>query len=135
MDGDSIIYSGGSDKKLNMLNANLETMESHMMEATPRAVDARDDKIIVGLRNGSIIELKGRNKKTIMQSHSDGEVWGLEVSQNDPNILVSSGDDNKLKVWDASRRECIKTSILERTPGEKRKSGQGASTLADTPPN
>ena len=77
---ESIIYSGGSDKKLNVLNSNLETMESHMMEATPRAVDARDEKIIVGLRNGSIIELRGRNKQTIMQSHSDGEVWGLEVS-------------------------------------------------------
>ena len=79
-DGDSIIYSGGSDKKLNLLNENLETMESHMMDATPRAVDARPDRIIVGLRNGSIIELRGRNKKTVMQSHSDGEVWGLEVS-------------------------------------------------------
>jgi WD40 repeat protein len=60
------------------------------------------ERIIVGCRDGSIIELNAGQKKTVMESHSDGEVWGLAVSTESPNIIVSAGDDNKLKVWDVS---------------------------------
>ena len=40
-----------------------------------------------------------------MESHSDGEVWGIAVINND--IVVTSGDDNKLKTWSISNRKCV----------------------------
>jgi WD40 repeat protein len=35
-----------------------------------------------------------------MESHSDGEVWGLAVVNND--VVVTSGDDNRIKAWSTS---------------------------------
>ena len=37
-----------------------------------------------------------------MQSHSDGGIWGLDVDPSDPSRIVTSGDDNKIMIWDAS---------------------------------
>jgi WD40 repeat protein len=70
-----------------------------------------------------------------MESHSDGEVWGLDVSHQSPNLIVTAGDDNKVKVWDVGQFRCIATSELDASPGEKRKPGYGASTLASTTAN
>ena len=71
-----------------------------------------------------------------MESHSDGEVWGLEVgTRAGHTYLVTSGDDNKLKVWDPTSRKCMQTAILEPTPGPKRKPGEGAATMANNSPN
>jgi WD40 repeat protein len=92
-------------------------------------------KIIVGCRDGTITEISGGSKNVLMESHSDGEVWGLDISKENPNLFVSSGDDNKVKVWDAVQHKCIATAELETKPGAKRKAGSGASTLANTAPN
>lgn len=89
-------------------------MNTIQLDATPRAVDMIGDKIIVGCRDGNIIEIDGANKKIVMQSHSDGEVWGLDTHPTQPNVIVSSGDDNKLKSWDAARRCCTDSAVLER---------------------
>lgn len=41
--------------------------------------------------------------KEVMFSHSNGETWGLDVS-NYPKV-VTSGDDNKIIVWDTAQRK------------------------------
>jgi WD40 repeat protein len=86
-------------------------------------VDELDGKIIVGLRTGSIVELMGRQKRVVMESHSDGEVWGLDIHFGNPSVLITTGDDNKVKVWDALQRKCVKTGILDLEVGPKRKPG------------
>jgi hypothetical protein len=58
--------------------------------------------MLVGLRNGSIYEVSGDSRKELMFSHSEGEVWGLDVS-NFPKVCTS-GDDNKIIVWDTAQR-------------------------------
>ncbi len=51
----------------------------------PRSIDLFNGNLLVGLRNGSILEFKDAMttdspvENCIMQSHFEGEVWGLEV--------------------------------------------------------
>ena len=70
-----------------------------------------------------------------MESHCDGEVWGLDVSPAGDNLIATSGDDNQIKVWDTYRRTCAASSVLELRPSIKRRPGEGASTLAASTPN
>lgn len=63
-----------------------------------------------------------------MESHSDGEVWGLSIS--DPYIFTT-GDDNKIKVWNTNSRTCIANGTVCKE-ARKVKRG-GASTLSTLP--
>ena len=60
------------------------------------------DNALVGCRNGCIYQVSiSTNQKTaIMESHSDGEVWGLSLANQD--TVLTSGDDNQLKAWSVS---------------------------------
>ncbi len=77
-----------------------------------RAIDVMGTTAVVGCRNGSIyqLDMSSGSKKTIMESHSDGEVWGLAVIDSD--TVLTSGDDNQLKAWSVSKRECISRGIV-----------------------
>lgn len=86
--------------------------------------------MIVGLRNGSIIEcnLEDLSQKTYMQSHNDGEVWGLS---QDGDYVVTSGDDNQVIKWDTTKRECVERAIVNT---EERKAKRNkASTMGRHP--
>jgi WD40 repeat protein len=90
------------------------------------------------MRDGTIKECDatGNGSRDLMKSHSDGEVWGLDVGMDGQNpIVVTTGDDNTLKVWDPVNRVCLRSYVLEQEAGPKRKPGEGASTLASNSPN
>jgi WD40 repeat protein len=129
------VLSGGSDNKIRILDLSLNETRTEDLPSCPRAIDMHDTSILVGLRNGSIIEISGGRKTELMSSHFDGEVWGLAVSAASPNIVVTTGDDNTINVWDTTQRKRIGTAVLEAQAGEERKSGAGASTMAITRPN
>lgn len=69
------------------------------------------DCFVVGLRNGSIVECNISNGEqvTYMQSHNDGEVWGLALDECN---VYTSGDDNQVKCWNPMERKCDKTAIV-----------------------
>lgn len=69
----------------------------------------------------------------LMSGHSDGEVWGLSIHPHDTNIVITTGDDNKICVWDTQKRERIAKGIVNKKRGKKRK--RGASTMSRFPPN
>jgi len=54
-----MIYTGGNDKCLHVLDANLGVKNVHNLESTPRAVDIKGSNIIVGCLNGDIVEISG----------------------------------------------------------------------------
>lgn len=66
-----------------------------------------------------------------MESHSEGEAWGL-TSVGGMKV-ATSGDDNKIKVWDISARSCIATGIVSDKDAKSKKGG--ASTLSDLAPS
>lgn len=66
-----------------------------------------------------------------MESHSNGEVWGLAVVNED--LVVTSGDDNKIKTWSVSQRKCIaRGDICNEDRKVKRGGASTLSTLADS---
>jgi WD40 repeat protein len=50
-----------------------------------RAIDVMGTNALVGCRDGTIyqVDLNTSSKKAIMESHCDGEVWGLSVVNSD----------------------------------------------------
>lgn len=45
-----------------------------------------------------------------MDSHSDGEVWGLAVI--DSETVLTSGDDNQIKAWSVSNRQAVSKATV-----------------------
>ena len=87
------------------------------------------DKLIVGQRDGTITCRSGENNTDIMNSHSDGEVWGL--AQKVDGTIITSGDDKKVMMWDPTTRKHLKTCAVS---SRKNKSKRGhASTLSRLP--
>jgi len=51
------LYSGGKDGKVNIINTDsLEVEQAIDFGVLPRAIDCNGEKLIVGLRTGSIVE-------------------------------------------------------------------------------
>jgi hypothetical protein len=44
-----------------------------------------------------------------MQGHDTGEAWGLDLSDDK---FVTSGDDNKVMLWDPATRSCVDTAVI-----------------------
>ena len=97
------LISGSNDSKISITsvaggNIKLEKnvdLGFHALKY-PKSIDFFNNNLLVGLRNGSIIEIKNvmeenSETKNLMHSHFEGEVWGLAVFENK---FVSSGDDN-----------------------------------------
>jgi len=90
---------------------------------------------LVGLKNGTILESDADdNRKELMHSHFEGEVWGLDTI-GDGKTLLTSGDDNCIMVWDYVERKRIGCGTVNDKAGKPRKAAYGASSLSDLPPN
>lgn len=107
------LISGGKDKRVCIMscsggNFKLEKFVD-ISSSFPRSIDFFNGNLLVGLRNGSILEFKdvmtneSPAENCLIQSHFEGEVWGLDVA-NSQNKVVTSGDDNKVMVYDYETR-------------------------------
>ena len=119
------LISGGIDGKLVIHSAKggsytLEQTIDLGVDSHPKSIDYFDGRILVGLRNGSIYELSEstpQDKKVLLQSHHEGESWGLTFSSGD-GLVYTVGEDNKILVIDQNNRKVIKTAAIanERDP-------------------
>lgn len=128
--------SGGRDHKICIMDNALNLQSTIDCVDNPRALDFVDGKLLGGFRNGDIAECdtnSGTDFITIMQSHSDGEVWGMDFI-NDGQI-VTVADDNKIMKWDINERKCLGHGTVNEKKGKDRRAGKGASTLSNLPPN
>jgi len=64
-----------------------------------------------------------------MESHSDGEVWGLAVVDSD--TVLTSGDDNQIRAWSVSKRQAVSQAIVSNQARKLKR--RGASTLSTFP--
>jgi hypothetical protein len=72
-----------------------------------------------------------------MNSHCDGECWGLEVIHLDGGEIriLTSADDNRILAYNLKKRGCIvegKVSLKKVSKASKKKAG--ASTMSSMPP-
>ncbi len=89
----------------------------------------------MGLRNGTIVEaLADGSKRELLHSHSEGEVWGL-APLGDGKHVLTTGDDNKIILWDYENRRRAALGTVNEVAGKPRKAAMGASTMSDLPPN
>lgn len=91
----SKLYCGGKDGVLVVIDtATLSVEKSYKIGFFIRSIDIKGGNALLGLGDGSIIEfnLGSENKKVLMESHSEGETWGLAVV--DKSTVITSGDDN-----------------------------------------
>jgi len=76
----------------------------------PRSIDLFNGNLLVGLRNGSICEFKKVLEEekpvenNIMQSHHEGEVWGLALVDDGKKVLTCA-DDNKFLLFNTETRK------------------------------
>jgi|TARA_B110000285_G_C15102780_1_gene605996 WD40 repeat protein len=66
------------------------------------------------MRNGTIFEFKNvmendNEPETLLQSHYDGEVWGLDLVDGGKKLLTT-GDDNKIMLIDAETMKVERSS-------------------------
>ena len=80
----------------------------------PKSVDFYNGNLLVGLRNGTIVEYpkvlessEGTpDSRILIQSHFEGELWGLHVL--DDNTLLTGCDDNKVLCYDTDKKQMIR---------------------------
>lgn len=96
-----------------------------------RAIDVMNNQALVGLRDGSIynVDLQSSAKRAIMESHSDGEVWGLAIPNDD--LVLTTGDDNQIRAWSVTQRKCIARGKVSDTARNLKR--RGASSLTQFP--
>lgn len=108
----------------------------------PRSIDYLNDTILLGLKNGSIVEMPmsqdGNSvQRTVMSSHCDGEVWGLEVI-NLPGgeiRVITSADDNRIICYDGKTHQKLASGSVgeKKAKVPKKKRRAGASSMSSLP--
>lgn len=96
----------------------------------------------MGLKNGSIVQMPlsedGKGKQiSVMTSHCDGEVWGLEVvTLDDGSVrILTSADDNRILAYNGKTHQALcegKIAEPNKKKAAKPKRG-GASTMSSLP--
>lgn len=90
------------------------------MDSIPRGLDYEGGMLLVGLRNADIKEydLNGNANapKVLMKGHSDGELWGLEIDNNN-GVILTTCDDNKVMAYSIDERKCIGQGTLNEKAG------------------
>ena len=95
------------------------------------------NKVLIGLNNGTIREqqIVGATGQNLIQSHNDGEVWGLSmIDEAGTYRYITSGDDDQLLLYDIQLKKVIGLGTVHSTQPIKAFKG-GASSLSTLPAN
>jgi WD40 repeat protein len=111
-------------------------IKSLKIDAVPRAVDLSANMLTIGTRDGKILEIDTfgdledpENVPMVrMEGHDTGEAWGLDLNDY---LFITSGDDNKVMLWDPTQRKCSGTAVVN-TESRKAKKNK-ASTQGSKP--
>lgn len=113
-DGSIILWNSKFDQihKYNLNNSSLSEHSAGLLlhnNPSVRAISLADKKILIGTKNGEIIDIdKDGVMSIVIQGHGEGELWGLCPH---PSKLecCSASDDKTLRVWSI---EANKYSLL-----------------------
>lgn len=107
----------------------------------PKSVDFFNGNLLVGLRNGTIIEypkvLESGDSvpehRVLMTSHFEGEAWGLHVL--DDNTVITSGDDNRINLFDSGSKKFVRSGKVSENKMKDPAKKSTASSISQFPPN
>lgn len=106
------IAAGGNFKLEKLIDiSGIESLASLPLN-TPKSVDFFKGNLLIGLRNGSILQLKNaleseqKEPTVIVQSHFEGEAWGL-TELND-NTIITVCDDNRVMMFDTNEKKFVR---------------------------
>jgi len=139
MDDDQYLVGGSAgvlylcDKKMNVMNK-FKIGEGEKI----CSIKANGQNVVIGTMEGNIykstIDNLGNLGAPILQGHSDGELWGICQSTENPDQFVTAGEDNKLMVWSKGEHKCIAQCVIDEKRGKKKKRRR-AGTTSTLPPN
>jgi len=144
--GGEVALVGGNDKTLTVykFDGALTKLWAVDVDAAPRSCDLFNGQILLGLKNGSIVELpwsadgKGR-PNVVMTSHCDGEVWGLDVADLGGGELrmLTTADDNRILAYNPKTKQALAEGRIGVDAKKKEKGGYkgGASSMSSQPAN
>lgn len=129
------MLAGGNDKSLTVYKfaGSLTKMWKLSVDAAPRSVDLFQNEILLGLKNGSIVQLpmtadgKSAEQNTIMKSHCDGEVWAMEVIDFEDGSmrLITASDDNRILAYNTEDRKILcEGTVAVAEDGSPKKKGK-----------
>jgi len=118
------LVCGSKDAKVAIISVNAGTFKLEKMidmEAAtltvPKSIDFFNNNLLVGLRNGTIMEFKNalgegseNAGKTLMQSHFEGEMWGLTVV--DSERVLTTCDDNKAMLFNFATKQVERSGLV-----------------------
>ena len=114
--GGEVVLVGGNDKTLTVykFDGKLSKMWQVACDAAPRSVDLFNGNMLLGLKNGSVVELPwsadgSKKPNVVMTSHCDGECWGLDVIDLGGGDLrvITSGDDNRILAFNPKKKMAL----------------------------
>ena len=140
------LISGGKDKRVCIMAASngvfrLEKFVD-ISASFPRSIDFFNGNLLVGLRNGSILEFKdvmttdSPAETCLVQSHFEGEIWGLELVPSQ-NKVLTCGDDNKIMMYDYSSHTFDRKGTVSdhKSTNNQKVKAVTASSMSIYPPN
>jgi microtubule-associated protein-like 6 len=74
-------------------------------------------RVLVATAGGDIYEVAVQSGSIclIHESHYRGELWGVSAHPTDPDLFVTTGDDNTVRVWNISHKRVLRKAVLDCT--------------------
>ena len=142
-----LILVGGKENNLQAItysNGKFKALWTIDVGGKPRSIDLclKSGKFLLGLKNGSIVEMPmsddgNKLQTTIMSSHCDGEVWGLQVVDlgGGNTRILTSADDNRIICYDGKTHRKLAEGHVGQKKAKlaKKKRRAGASSMSSLP--
>ncbi|KAK1333068.1 hypothetical protein QTO34_006602 [Cnephaeus nilssonii] len=95
-------------------------LETGQLVECVRSVCRGKGKILVGTKDGEIIEVGEKNAASniLIDGHMEGEIWGLATHPS-KDIFISASNDGTARIWDLADK------VRGRAQGGEERPGQG----------
>jgi hypothetical protein len=143
-----VLLVGGADKTISSYTINnggaLSKAWTIPTDSPPRSIDLFNGSLLMGLKNGSICVMPysanaqaNAKAHVVMNSHCDGETWGMEVCtlENGETRLITTGDDNRILCYNPVTWQVLCEGKVHSGAVKKEKKGYrgGASSMSTQP--